>query len=424
MRLCLFEDGVEALEPLSLTRPVFELRCGLTSLAQKQARYLALPIAGVCIRPLLEELQRQQNPTWSVNEPGVFASEDIILVNGRWLPPDDAFSPPVRSCVGMVGDSVAYVVLRTSEKQVLSWERLSEMLDHWQQSLAARPAGGSMISHPWDLVDRNGAEIRRDFAWLDPIRENPDRPGLMVAGPLGQLWIAPEARIEPLVFADTTHGPVVIDDGALVTAFSRLEGPCHIGPGTQVMGAKIRAGTSLGAHCRVGGEVEASILHGYSNKYHDGFLGHAYIGEWVNLGAGTHNSDLRNDYGDVVVPQRGLKINTGMSKVGCFLGDHTKTGLGTLLNTGTNVGAFCSLLPAGRFAPKYLPSFTSWWNGSLTEAFTLEQLLITAEIVMRRRGVALTAAHRALYANLFDDTAQERRRVLRESEQRLLRKSA
>src|SRR5450432_345149 len=94
----------------------------------------------------------------------------------------------------------------------------------------------------------------------------------------------------------------------------------------------------------------------------------------------------------------GQRVSTGLKKVGCFLGDHTKTGLGTLLNTGTNVGAFCNLLPAGKFAPKYVPSFTSWWNGSLTEAFTLDQLLATAEIAMQRRGVTLTAAHKALYA--------------------------
>ena len=226
-----------------------------------------------------------------------------------------------------------------------------------------------------------------------------------------------------MVVADTQQGPVVIDEDAVVGAFSRLEGPCYIGPGSQVFGAKIRAGTSLGPQCRVGGEVEASILHGYSNKYHDGFLGHSYVGEWVNLGAGTHNSDLRNDYGEVTVTLHGMPVPTGMSKVGCFLGDHTKTGLGTLLNTGTNVGAFCNLLPAGRFAPKYVPSFTSWWNGSLREAFTLEQLLATAEIAMQRRGVKLTDAHKALYAGLWKETEGDRRQALRESEQRQLRRA-
>src|SRR5205085_4411115 len=186
------------------------------------------------------------------------------------------------------------------------------------------------------------------------------------------------------------------------TAFSRLEGPCYIGSGTQVQGAKIRAGTTLGPQCRVGGEVEASIIHAHTNKYHEGFLGHSYVGEWVNLGAGTHNSDWRNDYGEVTVTAGGRPIATGLTKVGCFVGDHSKTGLGTLLNTGTNVGAFCNLLPAGSLLPRYFPSFTSWWNGSVRENDDLQILLATARQVMTRRGYTLTPGHEKLYQHLLD----------------------
>src|SRR5581483_2707216 len=136
-------------------------------------------------------------------------------------------------------------------------------------------------------------------------------------------------------------------------------------------------------------------------KYHDGFLGHSYVGEWVNLGAGTQNSDLRNDYGEVTVVVDGAAVPTGLTKVGCFLGDHTKTALGTLLNTGTNVGCFCNLVPSGPLLPKYLPSFTSWLNGGLREAADLDALLGTAAEVMRRRGAALTEAHAKLVRYLF-----------------------
>jgi UDP-N-acetylglucosamine diphosphorylase/glucosamine-1-phosphate N-acetyltransferase len=238
------------------------------------------------------------------------------------------------------------------------------------------------------------------------------------------MLVDPTAVVDPMVVADTTKGPVVIDREAVINAFSRLEGPCYIGPATQVLGAKIRAGATLGPHCRVGGEVEASIIHGYSNKYHDGFLGHAYVGEWVNLGAGTHNSDLRNDYGPVHVTVDGQSIDTGCTKVGCFLGDHTKTGLGTLLNTGTNSGIFCNLLPSGRLLPKHVPSFCSWWNGSLRENSDLWQLLRTAAEVMRRRGQALTDSHASLYSHIFDQTAALRRRSLMAKEPLTLRRSA
>jgi UDP-N-acetylglucosamine diphosphorylase/glucosamine-1-phosphate N-acetyltransferase len=422
MRLCIFEDRTEQLEPLSLTRPVFNLRCGFTTLAAKQARHVGATVSAVLIRPVLEELYRLQAPGVRVNDMGAADWGNLLLVNGRWLPPDDRFVPPTAPCVGLVGEAVAYVWLNKSA--AICFDALPELLDQWRSTLPAKSAGGRLINYPWELVEANADEIRRDFAWLKPSKETWERRSLNVTGPLGNLWIASSAQIEPMVLADTRQGPVVIDEHAVISAFTRLEGPCYIGARSQVFGAKIRAGTSIGPHCRVGGEVEASILHGYSNKYHDGFLGHSYVGEWVNLGAGTHNSDLRNDYGEVTVIQRGLNVPTGMSKVGCFLGDHTKTGLGTLLNTGTSVGAFCSLLPAGRFAPKYVPSFTSWWNGSLREAFTRDQLLTTAEIAMARRGVTMTAEHTALYAGLWEDTKEERRQALRESDQRQLRKSA
>src|SRR5207237_6238312 len=136
-----------------------------------------------------------------------------------------------------------------------------------------------------------------------------------------------------------------------VQSVTRLEGPCYIGAGTQIAGAKIRAGTTLGPECRVGGEVEASIMQGFANKYHDGFLGHSYVGEWVNLAAGTQTSDLRNDYESVRVYVAGQRRSTGRSKIGSYLGDHTKTALGSLLNTGSAVGAFVNLLPSGTLLP-------------------------------------------------------------------------
>src|SRR5436190_4200689 len=213
----------------------------------------------------------------------------------------------------------------------------------------------------------------------------------------------------------------MIDREAVIAAFTRLEGPCYVGPQTHVLGAKLRAGTTLGPNCRIGGEVETSIVHGYSNKYHDGFLGHSYVGEWVNLGAGTQNSDLRNDYGEVMVTVNGQRVATGLNKVGCFLGDHTKSGLSTLLNTGTNAGIFCNLLPMGLLLPKYIPAFSSCWNGSLVEQADLPGLLRTAAEVMRRRGETFSEVHAALFRSLFDQTAAERRRAVREEERRQLR---
>src|SRR5262249_39286737 len=156
-----------------------------------------------------------------------------------------------------------------------------------------------------------------------------------IIGPRERLVIAPDVTIEPHVVVDTRRGPVLLERGATIQAFTRIEGPCCIGAESCVVGGKV-SGTTLGPCCRVGGEVEQSILHGFSNKYHDGFLGHSYIGEWVNLAAGTQVSDLRNDYAAIKVSVSGERVATGRMKIGAFIGDHTKTGLATLINSGTS----------------------------------------------------------------------------------------
>jgi hypothetical protein len=191
-----------------------------------------------------------------------------------------------------------------------------------------------------------------------------------------------------------------------------------------VLGARLRGGTTLGLCCRVGGEVEGSIVQGYSNKYHDGFLGHSYVGSWVNFGAGSQASDLRHDYGPVSVCVGGEWVATGQAKVGCFVGDHAKIGLGCLLNTGTHVGAFGQVLPAGRFAPRYVPPFGTTAFDRLAERTDVEAALLTAEAVIARRGRALTPAQAALYRRLHAATAGERRRAVREADRRRLRRSA
>jgi UDP-N-acetylglucosamine diphosphorylase/glucosamine-1-phosphate N-acetyltransferase len=438
MRVCLFEDrGALDLEPLSLTRPVFELLCGLTSLAAKQSRFFPPGPRGVLVRACLADVYRLGVTALPVNDLAWLRAGPTILVNGRWLPPSiplPALPPPNMGgvggggpCVALVDDEVAFAIVDPEHLVDCSANTLDDCLATWKMTLPHREAGGRIVRYLWDLVQHNGEQILADWQTagppFEPGPEHTERPGLAIVGPRDNVIVHPSARLDPMVVADTTHGPIIIDRDAVVTAFTRLEGPCAIGPRTQVHGAKIRAGTTLGPDCRIGGEVECSIVQGHSNKYHDGFLGHAYVGEWVNLGAGTHNSDLRNDYGEVSVTVNGRRVRTGLSKVGCFLGDHTKTGLGTLLNTGTNTGVFCNLLPGG-LLPKYIPSFGSWWNESLADRAELPGLLRTAAEVMRRRHVVFTETHAALYRTLFEQTAAERRRAVREAELRLLRRTA
>lgn len=422
MRVCLFEDArVADLEPLCLVRPVFDLLSGCTTLGDKQLRHLVASGHGVLVRPELAEVVQERAPRLPVNDHRWLTAGPVVLVNGRWLPSSGSL-PSAIPGVGICDDEVAYAVLTPDLLRDCTPETLDDCLDAWRHALPTHPAGGRMVRYLWDLVDANGDEIARDVAAGERPWRTTDLPA--VVGPSERLYVDPMARVDPYVVADTTGGPVVLDRDVTVTAFTRLEGPCYVGPGSQVLGAKVRGGTSIGPNCRVGGEVECSVLLGHANKYHDGFLGHAYVGEWVNLGAGTSNSDLRNDYGEVSVVLGGRRLDTGRTKVGCFLGDHTKAGLGTLLNTGTVAGVFSHLLPTGGLLPKYVPAFASVWDGALRDNADLETLLQSARTVMARRGRTLSAAQERLYRLVWARTAGERRQALQEAEMRRLRRGA
>jgi UDP-N-acetylglucosamine diphosphorylase/glucosamine-1-phosphate N-acetyltransferase len=407
MRICIYEDRhVRGLEPLTLTRPASDLLCGLTTLAEKHVRHFGATAVGHLCRPAVGELLRARDPFAPVNDPVWLRGAPTVLVNARWVPPAlprgetaNPFAPGPH--VATAAGEVAYAVLDTPRLPAVAVATIDDCLDDWIQSLPAREVGGAVANRPWDLVDLNAAEIARDFeAACDPTDVGFHPTGFAHVGPADRLFIHPTARIDPMVVADTTGGPVVIGPDAVVQAFTRLEGPCAVGAGSVVLGAKVRAGTSIGPHCRVGGEVECSILLGHANKYHEGFLGHSYLGEWVNLAAGTHTGDLRCDYRPVTVPIDGREVSTGRTKVGSVVGDHAKTGLGVLLNCGTVIGPFAQVLPGGGFAPRDIPAFTRAGGGDLKELADVNGLLAVADVVMRRRGQSLTPALEAVYREI------------------------
>jgi UDP-N-acetylglucosamine diphosphorylase/glucosamine-1-phosphate N-acetyltransferase len=431
MRICLFEDDrVATLEPIALSRPAFDLRCGFATLAQKHHRTFQPDAVLALIRPFLADLFARQNPNVTVNNFDALAEETTVLVNARWLPParparinrDDLLADG--PWVATVGDEIAYVVLSPEELAPVTSANLSFCLEQWWSTLPVRDAGGQILRYLWELVDANAEQIAVDYQATRPAEATHRPPTLTLVGPSDWLRVDPTARIDPFVVADTSNGPVIIERDAVVTSFTRLEGPCYIGPRSQVFAAQVRGGTTIGPNCRVGGEIDSSIFHANSNKYHDGFLGHSYLGEWVNLGAGTQTSDLRNDYGEVKLTVDGIYTASGRSKVGCFLGDHTKTGLGALINTGTNVGVFGNLLPDGALLPKFVPSFCWVEHGRVTDRADLPSFFGTAEKAMQRRGEDFSASHRSLFEALYEQTAALRRQTIRESEIRRLRRTA
>jgi UDP-N-acetylglucosamine diphosphorylase / glucose-1-phosphate thymidylyltransferase / UDP-N-acetylgalactosamine diphosphorylase / glucosamine-1-phosphate N-acetyltransferase / galactosamine-1-phosphate N-acetyltransferase len=210
------------------------------------------------------------------------------------------------------------------------------------------------------------------------------------------------ANVEPGVVFDCRNGAVVLDQGAEVRSGTRLEGPVYVGPGTKILGGFIRASV-LGSECRVRGEIAASVFLGFANKSHDGFVGHSVIGPWVNLGAGTTTSNLKNTYGQVHLEVDGQRIDTGRLNVGSLIGDHAKTAIGTMLATGTVVSAGANVFGTP-MPPKYVPPFA--WGCSGSERMTEDGFLRIAERVMSRRNVTFSAERRESLRQTFARSAR------------------
>jgi len=239
------------------------------------------------------------------------------------------------------------------------------------------------VRYPWDLIKNLKDDLEEDLKNLGSgIKGEVHSSAVLYAAE--NILIEEGAVIEACAVLDARSGPIYIGKKTIIRPQSYLRGPLYIGP-----------------ECRIGGEVTHSIIHGYSNKAHYGFLGHAYVGEWVNLGAGTTNSNLKNTYGTVKVQLKDKVIDTGETFFGCLIGDYAKLGIGTLINTGTVIG-FGANVTGGGVTPKYIPDFS--WNGE--EIYQLDRFLTAAERVMGRRGQQLTPERRELIKLLHQKAIQ------------------
>lgn len=414
MRLCLFEDDrSEDLFPLTLARPSFELVCGRFSLRERLIRAWLVTAWGAALRPHLTTVYREEFPEAAVNDDAWLGQATTLCVLGRWLPHDLASPPCARHEAAWIANTVVACWIGPEDLTSGDSTSLSETIDRIARTRVRVEASGTLVARPWDLVDHNADQLRRDFELgpSKPSRRSLPR-GVEVLGELSQLSASPHADLEPFVVIDVRNGPVSIDAGAKIHAFTRIEGPCHIGRETRVFHAQITAGSTIGPVCRIGGEVENTIIHGWANKYHDGFLGHSYICPWVNIGAQSGTSDLKFDYSPVRVPLAGEMVESGRSKIGSFIGDHTKTAVNSLFDTGTSVGVMSLVLPDGDVIPRHIPSFARYWRGELSECRDPETLLQIARTAMSRRGRDFTPAQEMLFRILFDRTEAERRRAI------------
>lgn len=261
------------------------------------------------------------------------------------------------------------------------------------------------LHHQWNAIMSAPKAIAESFGFFSKqLKES--LPGHVFALNVDRILTGRNCEYAPGIVLDASKGPIIIDSDVQIMAHSFIQGPCHIGKGSIIKaGAQIYSGTVIGPLCKIGGEVEQSIFHGYANKQHQGFVGHSYCGEWVNLGAMTTTSDLKNTYGEIDVFLRGKRVQTGLQFLGALIGDHTKTAIGTCLSTGTVIGISSSIHDIGEFPPKEIPSF-SWGTkkseDGINHIYELDKALAIAEIVMNRRGKTITNSQKQLFKQEFE----------------------
>jgi UDP-N-acetylglucosamine diphosphorylase/glucosamine-1-phosphate N-acetyltransferase len=392
MHVVIFEGSKwHTFAPLSLSRPVFALASGACTLLEKHVRHLRPTRLTLWVRPALAEYcRRELAPRFkmpvAVNEP--LDDETALIVSGRTLHFSRFEHTEEQFAIVDEGNVIRKAVVRMPG---LGPDDAMNRSARWMKvfDLPRLEEQARMADYAWDLISWNEESLMEDFVAMH------DHPSTIPAGPYHMvhdenIWIAPQVKIEPGAVLDASRGPVMLDAGCSIGANAVLKGPCYVGQHAQVGPlCFIRPGTTIGPGCKVGGEVNNSILTANSNKAHDGYLGDSYLGEWVNLGAGTITSNLKNTYGSVKMRMGASQIDTGRRNLGSLIGDHSKTAIGTRLMTGSYVG-YCSMIAASNLPPTFIPSF-SFITDKGREEYRTEKAMETMKTVFGRRNKMFSA---------------------------------
>jgi UDP-N-acetylglucosamine diphosphorylase / glucose-1-phosphate thymidylyltransferase / UDP-N-acetylgalactosamine diphosphorylase / glucosamine-1-phosphate N-acetyltransferase / galactosamine-1-phosphate N-acetyltransferase len=395
-RLVLFEDeGFVDLLPLVLWRSVFELRAGRKLLIDRISQQFGAPVAGVWTRDWIAPVAAQRCGA-PANEP---VTPGTVLVNGRWMPPSP-FTFPSSPCAATLDGQVAFVVC---DKSIAADLSPRDLLDpsHRKHALARiphQPTKGRFLRYPWEIVSKLSELLEQDWTPAEASFES-RVDGQTLVFEKGRIHIGENTSIHPTACLDARGGPIHLSHDVRIGAYAVIEGPAYIGPGCTVNPhAWLHGGNAVGAVCKIGGEIDACVIDGYTNKQHSGFLGHAYVGSWVNIGAGAANSDLKNTYGKVRVPINGTEVDSGLQFFGAVIADHVKIGINASIPTGAVIGV-ASNIATSRMVPKYVPSF-SWLSDDRMGAGDPARLLDAACAAMTRRNVDMTDEEIELFLEL------------------------
>ncbi len=408
MKLCVFEDNSwDQFLPLTYTRAYFDLKCGILKLRHKVTRFYPDDEKYLLLREELKKLYTSRFPKYKINH---FEEGGYLFVNGRVLF-DEMMKQEVDSLENGTalfnGDvCIAARVLSEHERDIST-----EQLPHLFSKLKKIDTKIQPMQYIWELVAKNEEQIALDYKFLikNKISQHM-QDGTFHMMNSSEIFFGENVIIEPGVVLDATNGPIMIDDNAQIMANAVIKGPVYVGKGSAIkVGAKIYEGTSVGKVCKIGGEVEGTIFQAFSNKQHEGFLGHSYIGEWVNIGADANNSDLKNNYNHVksfYYPLRNFK-DTGSQFFGAIFADHIKTGINTTFNTGIVIGVGCNLYSSLLFSG-FIPSFSIGSANRMGE-YHLKKMLQTAGIVKSRRGLELTDDEKTILEYCYEKSAPLRK---------------
>jgi len=391
--ICFFEDDIcKNLQPLTLTRPADDLRCGIVTMREKW-------IHDLTIDAFTRNLKDHRNKVFNTEthpDP-----HSVLWVNSRVFPDRHICSNILFLNTG------EYLV---SNKMIIAAKVSSEVHNEWMinkpEFTALKKIGinrqPASITNLWDLLSNNGTEIVHDMNRMQNLQPLEKSSAYTIAGE-HPVFSGNNVHIEPGVVFITNKGPIVLEKNVIVMANSVIRGPAAVCKGSKIKaGAKIYSNTTIGPVCKAGGEIDNCIFHSFANKAHEGFTGNSLFGQWTNLGADTNTSNLKNNYSKISVFDfySDEKVHTNLQFLGSVLGDHSKTAINTLLNTGTICGVSSNILCSG-FPPNRIRSF-KWISDRNTTTYSLDRAIETMKIMMARRNITLTDDYIEMMKAIFD----------------------
>ncbi len=399
MKIVLFDDeSYRNFFPLTFSRSVGDLRVGILKLRQRLNMYLENEDNYYIVAGFLKKVYSERHPKWYINQ---LPDGEVLLVNSRIkITAELAKQMLALPLDHYLTSNKSLVAARLEvDEQELNADQMEALLIGMKEEILD---GKILWEWLWEMILENGHFIREDFENIFNDKDNKFEiePGVTILNPY-KVWIGENVSIKPGVVIDGSTGPVVIDEGVSIMANSVISGPVYIGKNSVIKaGAMIYGNTAIGPFCKIGGEVESCIFQGYVNKQHSGFLGHSFLGEWINLGAGTNNSDLKNNYKPIRIHsiQHKQKIETEMQFLGCIIGDHSKIGINGTINSGTVIGFGCNVY-GDTMIRDYIPNL-HWCESGNLRWYLKDKFLETAEIVKQRRGLSLSEAEKELYTKL------------------------